>query len=84
MRFFEIPCSGGIQICSSCPEMEAEFKNYESILYFKDDEELIKIVKDVRDGKLNLETIKLNAMNIVLNQNTYQHRASEILNTCFL
>lgn len=84
MRFFEIPCSGGIQICSSCPEMEAEFKNYESILYFKDDEELIKIVKDVIDGKLNLETIKLNAMNIVLNQNTYQHRASEILNTCFL
>lgn len=83
MRFFEIPCCGGVQLCSSCPEMEEEFRHHESILYYNNDEELIEIVKNVIDGQINLEIIKATASDKILNFNTYSHRANEILKMCF-
>ena len=83
MRFFEIPCSGGVQLCSSCPEMEFEFKNKQSILYFNNEEELINIITEVISNKIDLDLIRTTSNELVIKNHTYKHRALEILINCF-
>lgn len=79
MRFFEIPCAGGLQISSTCPEMENEFKHGESIFYFHDYAELADIVKSLLKDEIKIEQISQVAHNIIIENHTYASRARKIL-----
>ncbi len=79
MRFFEIPCAGGLQVCSACPEMEAEFKHGETIFYFRELADLPDLVRSLlRDDALRQRVAKA-AHEKVLGEHTYVHRAMRIL-----
>ncbi len=79
MRFFEIPCAGGLQLCSPCPEMEPEFKHGETIFYYRDERELAGQVQELLgDGELR-DRVKLAAHGKIMERHTYLHRAKHIL-----
>ncbi len=40
MRFFEIPTAGGVQVCTSCPDMEGEFLDGRHLMYYNSLEQL--------------------------------------------
>lgn len=79
MRFFEIPCAGGLQICSVCPEMESEFMNRDTIFYFKNYSELVDIVKSLLNDESLIDLVRQKANNKILEGHTYEHRAQKIL-----
>ena len=79
MRFFEIPCAGGLQISSACPEMENEFKHGESIFYFHDYAELADIVRSLLKNEINIEHISQIAHKMIIENHTYESRARKIL-----
>jgi spore maturation protein CgeB len=79
MRFFEIPCAGGLQICSVCPEMETEFENGEAIFYFISYSELAKTVQSLLNNETKIKQVIINAHNKVIAYHTYKHRAQKIL-----
>jgi spore maturation protein CgeB len=79
MRFFEIPCAGGLQICSVCPEMEPEFKNGETTFYFKNHSELAEIVKSLLNDKSTIDQVRHTANIKIMEGHTYIHRAQKIL-----
>jgi spore maturation protein CgeB len=79
MRFFEIPCAGGLQISSACPEMENEFKHGESIFYFHDYTELADIVRSLLKNGINIKHISQIAHNMIIENHTYESRAKKIL-----
>jgi spore maturation protein CgeB len=79
MRFFEIPCAGGLQISSVCPEMESEFKNGETTFYFKNHSELAEIVKSLLNDESTIDLVRRKANIKIMEGHTYKHRAQEIL-----
>jgi spore maturation protein CgeB len=79
MRFFEIPCSGGIQLCSECPEMSDYFENRLNILFFKDYDELVSIVKNSINNIDLLENIRQQSYNLVMHSHTYKNRVESII-----
>lgn len=79
MRFFEIPALGGIQVCSSCPEMEDHFIDKRDLFYYKNLEGLVEIIKSI-DKIKNLSQIQKNAYDKIFHQNSYYHRVNELLN----
>jgi hypothetical protein len=79
MRFFEIPTSGGFQICSSCPEMETIFQEGEDILYFKNSDELIEKVNWALNNTDSLQRIKKAAQLKINMQHNYSIRMQQIL-----
>jgi len=79
MRFFEIPVGGGLQVCSPCPEMEAEFKHGETIFYYKDVDELPELVRMLLDNVPLRRQVAQAGHEKVLRAHTYVHRASQIL-----
>jgi spore maturation protein CgeB len=79
MRFFEIPCAGGLQVCSDCPEMESEFINGESIFYYKDHAELARIVRSLLQDESQTQQVGRNARDMIFESHTYKHRAQKIL-----
>ena len=80
MRFFEIPVSKGLQLSSSCPEFENEFKDGQSIEYFSDEASLLnKISKILSSSDVDRKSLIDNAYNIILDRHTYNHRAKELL-----
>jgi hypothetical protein len=79
MRFFEIPCAGGLQVCSPCPEMEQEFRHGETIFYYRDESELSDLIRRLLDGDELRETVRQAAHRKVTEKHTYLHRARQIL-----
>ena len=81
MRFFEIPVAGGLQLSTSCPEMENDFKDLESVIYFQNASELIDKSEKVISGTINGFDIKMNAHQKVIVNHTYQVRVAQIINS---
>ncbi len=80
MRFFEIPCSGGLQLSSPCPEMEPEFKHAETTFYFRDERELSDQIQYLLNDSALCGKVRQAAHKKVMEKHTYLHRAEEILN----
>lgn len=80
MRFFEIPCAGGLQLCSPCPEMEPEFPHGETVYYFKDLEDLQKVIEFLVRNPAAGEKAAAAAHEKIINGHTYSHRVKDILN----
>jgi glycosyltransferase involved in cell wall biosynthesis len=79
MRFFEIPISGGLQVASSCPEMEDDFKHGEHVFYYRDVEELPHLLDLVLGNDTLQQDVSAAAYAKALSGHTYTHRASSIL-----
>ena len=79
MRFFEIPCAGGLQLCSPCPEMEHEFKHAETLFYYRDEGELSNQIRRLLDDGDLRERVRPAAHKKVMEKHTYSHRAKQIL-----
>lgn len=79
MRFFEVPCAGGLQLCSPCPEMEPEFKHGETIFYYQDERELPGRIRDLLDDAELRERAARAARRKIMEKHTYLHRAKQVL-----
>jgi spore maturation protein CgeB len=79
MRFFELPCAGGLQLSSPCPEMAEEFRDGETIFYFRDAEELPGLIRKLLDDDARRERVAAAAHEKILAAHTYAHRARQIL-----
>jgi hypothetical protein len=79
MRFFEIPCVGGLQVCSLCPEMENKFKHGETIFYYRKLEELPDMIRSLLNNDSLRKQVAQKAHAMVLSEHTYKHRAQQIL-----
>jgi spore maturation protein CgeB len=79
MRFFEIPCAGGVQVSSPCPEMADVFKDGETVFYYSTPAELPKVVARVLDDPAVAELVRSNGHRTVLAEHTYARRAASIL-----
>ena len=79
MRFFEIPCAGGLQVCSPCPEWEEEFKDEETIFYYRRAEELSGLILFLLADDALRHRVAQTAHEKVLSAHTYAHRAVRIL-----
>lgn len=79
MRFFEIPCAGGLQVCSSCPEMEDEFKHGETVFYYKTPDDLLDLIRSLLSDDSLCKRVAQKAHEKVLNEHTYKHRVQQIL-----
>ncbi len=80
MRFFEIPCSGGLQLSSYCPEMKDIFIDGESIFYFKTPEECIEKIKTLLNKIEYRNKIINSSKQLILNEHNYEQRALTMLN----
>lgn len=79
MRFFEIPCAGGLQVCSPCPEMENIFINGETVFYYKTPDDLPELVHSLLNDEELRKKVALKANQFVLNEHSYLKRAKQIL-----
>jgi spore maturation protein CgeB len=79
MRFFEIPAAGGLQVCSGCPEMEAEFDHGEHLFYYRDADELPALIRSLLAEPSTRRRVAEQARALVLEKHTYEHRACQIL-----
>lgn len=83
MRFFEILTAGGLEVCSSCPEMESIFKDEKEIIYFKDDSELVSKINWVLANANKVQEIR-NAGQIKINEShNYSVRLEQIVNLLY-
>jgi spore maturation protein CgeB len=80
MRFFEIPAAGGLQLSSSCPEMEHIFKNKKHILYFSDAKELIAQIDFVMTNPGDSRYIRQQSHQFVKEHHNYRSRVTKIFN----
>ncbi|MDR3580284.1 MAG: glycosyltransferase [Oryzomonas sp.] len=83
MRFFEIPCAGGLQVCSQCPEMEDEFKHGETAFYYRSMGELPEMVRSLLKNDSLRKHVAQKANEIILKKHTYIHRVGQILDLLF-
>ena len=79
MRFFEIPVAGGLQVCSACPEMEAEFGHSEHVFYYRDADELPDLVQSLLAKPGMRRRVAEQGRARVLEKHTYGHRVHKIL-----
>lgn len=79
MRFFEIPCAGGLQVCSPCPEMESEFKDGEMIFFYHSSNQLPYIVQPLLANDALRAKVASAAHEKVLREHLYCRRAQTIL-----
>lgn len=79
MRFFEIPCAGGLQVSSACPEMEDEFRDGESVFYFREVSELPRLIERLLGDPARCARVAREAHLKVLSIHTYAHRAARVL-----
>lgn len=79
MRFFEIPVAGGLQVSSSCPEMEEEFKHGEHIYYYKHVDELPGLLQSILNDERRAKDVASAAHAKVMAGHTYVDRARSIL-----
>lgn len=79
MRFFEIPCAGGLQLCSLCSEMETEFKHGETLFYYRDVRVLPEMIRELLANDELRRRVSETAQEKVLKEHTYVHRVERIL-----
>jgi spore maturation protein CgeB len=79
MRFFEILVAGGLQVCSACPEMEAEFGHGEQLFYYKDADELPALIRSLLAKPDTMRSVAEQGRALVLEKHTYEHRVHQIL-----
>ena len=79
MRFFEIPCAGGLEVCSPCPEMEQEFKQGETIFYYSEGAELPDLLDQLLSDRKLIQKVSAASHETVKNGHTYIHRAKLLL-----
>jgi spore maturation protein CgeB len=79
MRFFELPCAGGFQISSACPEMDAQFRDRESVAYFRSTEELVETVRFALGDEPRRREIAESGHRLVLKEHTYAHRVRQLI-----
>ncbi|MEO8763503.1 MAG: glycosyltransferase [Ginsengibacter sp.] len=79
MRFFEIPASGGLQLSSSCPELENEFIDKEGILFYKNEVEVVEKINWVLENKERSQNIRKNAQQLITLKHNYVERLKKIL-----
>lgn len=81
MRFFEIPIAGGLMLSSECPEMENVYKENESVLYFKNNMDLIEKI----DLALGLDSLEMrrSAQNITRQSHSYTKRLESIISLLY-
>jgi spore maturation protein CgeB len=78
MRFFEICTAGGLQLSSSCPEMEKEFVHKKHLLYYRDEKELIQNIDWIINNPLESSGIRSAGQDLVYRSHSYTNRVSEI------
>ena len=79
MRFFEIPTSGGLQLCSACPEFEEEFIDKRDILYFKNASELVEKINWILSHDQEAREIRRTAQLKIKQTHNYTVRLQKIL-----
>lgn len=79
MRFFEIPCACGVQVCSPCPEMETTFRHGETIFYYSKLDELPGLIFSLLNNEPLRQKVARQAHELVIGEHTYRHRAHKIL-----
>ena len=79
MRFFEILTAGGLQVSSACPEMEAEFRHGEHLFYYRDQDELLPLVRSLLAEPDTTRRVAEQGRACVLEKHMYKHRALQIL-----
>lgn len=79
MRFFEVPTASGLQLCSDCPEMQNEFRDSQHLLYFTKEEELCAQVEFALSNPLRVKEIRRCGYQHILENHTYEKRASQLL-----
>lgn len=79
MRFFEIPTAGGLQLSSTCPEQEGEFRHKEEVVYFSEEKQLLEGVEWMLQNPEKCTAIRINAHSKVHLGHTYSHRFKSIL-----
>lgn len=78
MRFFEILAAGGLQVSSTCPEMESVFVNGEHLFYYRSEKDLpAQIDQLLRDEELCRRVAK-RGHELLMSAHTYTHRARAI------
>ncbi len=79
MRFFEIPCAGGLQVCSPCPEMDKTFRDGETIFYYSRIDDLPPLLDTLLHNDELRNRVARNAHDLVNREHTYMHRVRQIL-----
>jgi spore maturation protein CgeB len=79
MRFFEVCTAGGLQLTSSCPEMETTFRDNEHLLYFSSEAELQEKIEWAFNNEAETKTIRENGLELINSGHTYTHRLQAIL-----
>jgi hypothetical protein len=79
MRFFEGPVCGALMLSSPCPELEGAFKHLESIVYFRDEEELVRVARELLRDDARRESIRTKGEHLVRGEHTYVERARKLL-----
>jgi spore maturation protein CgeB len=79
MRFFEIPAAGGLQVSSSCPEMEAEFRHNEHTIYYRTVGELPSLIVSLKTNDELRTRVAAAGYALVIEKHTYKQRAETIL-----
>jgi spore maturation protein CgeB len=78
MRFFEIPMAGGLQLSSSCREMEPLFRHEEHVIYYGDLDDLAVRVKLLLDDPATCGRVASAGCALVKAAHSYEHRAKVI------
>lgn len=79
MRFFEILTAGGLELVSSCPEMEEIFIDKEDLVYFHNEQEMLDSISWVLNNGEKIDQIKLNGHNKTNEKHTYTDRLKTII-----
>lgn len=83
MRFFEGLACGAAMLSSACPELEQVFRDRESVLYFRNDADLVDRARELlRDEDLRT-SIARTGEQLVLSEHTYRQRAETLLDALY-
>jgi glycosyltransferase involved in cell wall biosynthesis len=80
MRFFEIPTAGGLQISTSCPDMQDEFREKEHVIYVERIEELEPAIQWALENPKACSEIRRNSQELVRTKHNYDQRLNDIIN----
>jgi len=78
-RFFEIPCLGGFQLSSACPEMEDEFQPGRDICYYQEVGEIPDLVRNLLSDETRRAEIARAGAEKARGAHTWGHRVRQIL-----
>ncbi|MBL0134257.1 MAG: glycosyltransferase family 1 protein [Chitinophagaceae bacterium] len=79
MRFFEVPAAGGLQLCSSCPELESQFTDMEKIIFFNGPDEMVSKIKWIVEHPEQADVIRKAGHEYVKENHTYRNRINQLI-----